>query len=84
MPASNQTKTLNCPIKPKGVTMTQMKSLKDYFVIVVFTFLLDTVCVFANFVRFEEKIIAVKWLINESDTPNLYKQNLCVRTCGLY
>ena len=35
-------------MKPKGVT-TQMKALDEYFLMVVFTLLLNTVNVFANF-----------------------------------
>ena len=35
-------------MKPKGVT-TQMKALDEYFLMVVFTLLLNRVHVFANF-----------------------------------
>ena len=35
-------------MKPKGVT-TQIKALDEYFLMVVFTLLLNTVQVFANF-----------------------------------
>ena len=35
--------------EPKGVT-TQMKALDEYFLMVVFTLLLNTVHIFANFV----------------------------------
>ena len=35
-------------MKPKGVT-TQMKALDEYFLMVVFTLLLNTVHVFASF-----------------------------------
>ena len=37
------------PMKPKGVT-TQMKALDEYFLMVVFMLLLNTVRVFVNFV----------------------------------
>ena len=39
---------LNRPTKSKGVT-TQIKALNEHFVMVVFTLLLNTVHVFANF-----------------------------------
>ena len=41
-------KLLNYPTEPKSVT-TQMKALKEYFLMVVFTFLLDRVHVFTIF-----------------------------------
>ena len=36
-------------MKPKGVT-TQMKALHEYFLVVVFTLLLNRLHVFANFI----------------------------------
>ena len=46
-------------IKPKGVT-TQMKALDEYFLMSMFTFLLNRVHVSANFVSFEQRNMAVK------------------------
>ena len=39
---------MNHPTEPKSVT-TQMKALEEYFLMVVFTFLLDRVHVFTIF-----------------------------------
>ena len=51
---------LNCPMKPKGVT-TQMKALDEYFLMVVFTLLLNRIHVFCQFyVSFEQRNMTVK------------------------
>ena len=40
---------MNCPTKPKGVS-TQMKALDEYFLMVVFTLLLNGLYVLAIFI----------------------------------
>ena len=48
-------------MKPKGVT-TQMKALDEYFLMVVFTLLLNRVHVFANFMfNFDQRNVVVNY-----------------------
>ena len=53
---------MNRPMKSKGVT-TQMKSLDEYFLMVVFMLLLSRVHDFANFMFNFDRETAVKVLI---------------------
>ena len=55
-------KTSKSWTKPKGET-TQMKGLDEYFVMAVFTLLLNRVCVFANFMfNLNQRNMAMKGL----------------------